>query len=113
MIQTTLLDLLKAAMKLEIENNYTSDESSVRISLPDGTTALVKSVKTETPRIDGVAISNDYVAKHDYGDIGEGVARKLLLRNPKDVEDYVKDVITSNVIDVDILNERLVIELSK
>lgn len=114
MMETILLDLLKAAMKLEIENSYTSDENSVSISLPDGTTALITSVMTETPQFDDdVIISNDYVTKHDYGDIGEGISRKLLLRNLKDVEDYVNDVITSNIIDADFLNERLSIELSK
>ena len=114
MIETILLDVLKAAMKLEIANDYTSDESSVSISLPDGTTALITSVKIETPQFDDdIIINNDYVTKHDYGDIGEGISRKLLLRNIKDAEDYVNDVITSNIIDADFLNERLVIELSK
>ena len=113
MIETSLLDLLKAAIKLEIENSYTSNEYGVTINLADGTTALISSAKAEASKLGGVTISNDYVTKHDYGNIGEGKSRKLLLRNIKDVEDYVNDVITSNVVDADSLNERLIVELSK
>lgn len=114
MKEANLLDLLKSAIKSEIENNCTLGEHSVNVNLPNGTTAQITAAKLEAAQLGAnYKISNDYVTGHDYGDIGEGAARKLLLRDVKDVQDYVNDVIVSNVVNLDLLNERLIVELKK
>lgn len=54
------------------------------------------------------AVHNSYVTKHNYGAIGRGKANKLLLKNFEDLQDYLRNVILTNLIDAELWENNLV-----
>lgn len=102
MEENFVLELLKSTVPEEIANNYVIKEYCIEITLPNNTIAVLEIIEAdETDCVENEQqADNEYVYNHDYGEIGEGNAIKLLLRNLKDVRDYVIDVVRTNIIDV-------------
>lgn len=102
MINDTVLDLLKTSAKLEIENKIEIRDDCIEITLPNGEVAILIAQTLLGKSYycpDSVNQSNNYVCNHNYGNIGENRANKLLLRNLQDVKAYAIDVAQTNIID--------------
>jgi len=99
MKKNTVYDLLRATTPIEIENQSRIKDNSIEIDLPDGSCVEItfEQVGKQYIYSEGSRRVNERVFKHDYGNIGELHANKLLLCNLQDVKDYVTDVVTANV----------------
>ena len=96
-----ILDLIKTSAKLEIENKIEIRDDCIEIALPNGEVAiLIVQTLLGNSSCCPVSVnqSNDYVCNHNYGNIGENRANKLLLYNLQDVKDYAINVAQTNII---------------
>lgn len=107
MTENTAEIILKTSVDLEIENAHFIKDDCIEIILPNGEVSLLI-VQPLLNRIycknQTIMDDNAYVSNHDCGNIGENNAKKLLLRNLKDVKDYALDAVKNNIIGVEICN---------
>lgn len=104
MAENIVLELLKTTVEIEIENGFVIKDDCIEIKLPNDEIAILKATFVGTIGDSNNFVRvNDYVYKHDYGEIGETRQNKLLLRSLQDVEDYAIDVSQINIVDVRII----------
>ena len=108
-----IFEVLRATVIDELQNEARVNGDRVEITLPNGTVASVNIVEVDCLSVDRTNCAprvNDYVFQHDYGEIGENRANRLLLRNLRDVQDYAIDVAQHNICDVTVYDDVVVMQ---
>lgn len=101
MIKCLVTELLTVCFKDEIKNEVEITENYISVKLPKGLTAIVdvKPVDLSANNTAEDMKFNARITNHVYYN-SNGAVNRLSLHNLQDVWYYIKDVITTNIIDV-------------